>query len=75
MTDMSGPWDPSAMPFPSQVITAARCLRLRFTRMSVWSGARLRRFAGRTMVAASEMGCMFTLNDGASVRIASTTLA
>ena len=75
ITDMSGPCDPSAMPFPSHVITAARWRRFRFTRIRVWSGARLRRFAGLTTVAASEMGCMLTLNDGASVRMASTMFA
>ena len=56
MTEMSGPCEPSPMPLPSQVMTAARWRRLPLTRISVWSGARLRRFAGRTMVAASPHG-------------------
>ena len=56
------------MPFPSQVMTAARWRRFPLTRISVWSGARLRRLAGRTMVAASLMGCVLTLNDGTTVR-------
>ena len=68
MTEMSGPCEPSAMPLPSQVMTAARWRRLPLTRISVWSGARLRRLAGRTMVAASLIGWMLTLNDGTTVR-------
>ena len=34
----------------------------------MWSGAMLRRLAGRTMVAASLIGCVLTLNDGTTVR-------
>ena len=68
MMDKSGPWEPSAMPLPSHVMTAARCRRLPFTSTSVWSGARLRRLAGRTMVAASLIGWMLMLNDGTTVR-------
>ena len=34
----------------------------------MWSGARPRRLAGRTKVAASEIGWMFTLNDGTTLR-------
>ena len=56
------------MPLPSQAMTAARWRRLPLTRMSVWSGAMLRRLAGRTMVAASLMGWVLTLNDGTTVR-------
>ena len=68
MTEMSGPCEPSAMPLPSQVMTGERWRRLPLTRISVWSGARLRRFAGRTMVAASLIGWMLTLNEGTTVR-------
>ena len=67
-TEMSGPCEPSAMPFPSHVITALRCRRLPLTRNRKWSGARFRRFVGLTTVAASEIGCVLTLNEGASVR-------
>ena len=56
------------MPLPSQAMTAARWRRLPFTRISVWSGAMLRRLAGRTMVAASLIGWVLTLNDGTTVR-------
>ena len=68
MADRSGPCEPSAMPLPSQAMTAARCRRLPLTRTSVWSGAMLRRLAGRTTVAASLMGWVLTLNDGTTVR-------
>ena len=68
MDDRSGPCAPSATPLPSQAMTAARWRRLPFTRISVWSGAMLRRLAGRTMVAASLIGCVLTLNDGTTVR-------
>ena len=68
MTEMSGPCEPSATPLPSHVMTAARWRRLPFTRISVWSGARLRRFTGRTIVAASLIGWVATLNDGTMVR-------
>ena len=68
MADRSGPCAPSAMPLPSQAMTAARWRRLPLTRISVWSGAMLRRLAGRTMVAASLMGWVLTLNDGTTVR-------
>ena len=49
-------------------MTAARWRRLPLTRISVWSGARLRRLTGRTMVAASLMGWVATLNDGTMAR-------
>ena len=49
-------------------MTAARWRRLPLTRISVWSGAMLRRLAGRTIVAASLIGCVLTLNDGTTVR-------
>ena len=68
MTEMSGPCEPSAMPLPSQVMTAARWRRLPLTKMSVWSGAKLRKFAGRTTVAASLMGWVLMLKDGMTVR-------
>ena len=45
-----------------------RWRRLPFTRTSVWSGARFRSMAGRTTVDASLIGCVFTLNDGMTVR-------
>ena len=64
----SGPCDPSARPLPYQVMTAVRWRRLPFSRISVWSGARPRRLAGRAKVAASLMGWMFTLNDGTTLR-------
>ena len=35
MTEMSGPWEPSEIPFPSQAMTAARCRRLPLTRIRV----------------------------------------
>ena len=47
---------------------AARCRRLPLTRTSVWSGARFRRPAGRTMVPPSLIGWVFTLNDGTVLR-------
>ena len=56
MMERSGPCEPSAMPFPSQVMTAERWRRFPLTRTSVWSGARLRKLAGRTMVPASLIG-------------------
>ena len=50
-------------------MTAARCMRLPFTSTSVLSGGSPRRLTGRTSVAASEIGCVVTLNDGTSVRM------
>ena len=55
-------------PPPAHVMTAARWRRLPCTRMSVWSGARPRRLAGRTIVAASLIGCLLTLKEGTAVR-------
>ena len=37
MTEMSDPCEPSAMPLPSQVMTAARWRRLPLTRIRAWS--------------------------------------
>ena len=68
ITAMSGPCAPSATPLPNHAMAAARWRRLPFTSTSVWSGAKLRRFAGREIVAASAMGWMFTLYDGAMFR-------
>ena len=68
MTERSGPCEPSAMPLPSHAMTAARWRRLPFTRTSVWSGARLRRLAGRITEAASLIGCVLTLNEGTTAR-------
>ena len=68
MSAMSGPCEPSARPLPYQVITAARCRRFPLTSTSEWSGARPRRLAGRTKVAASLIGWMLTLNDGTTLR-------
>ena len=69
MAARSGPWDPKETPFPPfQSITADRWRRLPLMRISVWFGARLRSIAGRTRVAASLIGCMFTANDGTRVR-------
>ena len=56
------------MPFPSQVMTAARWRRFPLTRINVWSGARFRRLAGRTTVAASLIGWVLMLKEGTTVR-------
>ena len=61
MIEMSGPCEPSEMPLPNQAMTAERWRRLPLTRIRVWSGARPRRLAGRTRVAASLIGCVPTL--------------
>src|SRR5687768_8623210 len=50
-------------------MTAARWRRSPLMRTSVWSGARLRSDAGRTMVEASLMGWVLTLYEGTRVRI------
>ena len=68
MAEMSGPWEPSEMPEPSQTMTAPRCRRLPLTNTRVWSGARPLRLGGRTMVAPSLMGCTFTLKEGTTLR-------
>ena len=68
MVEMSGPCEPSDRPLPSHAMTAPRWRRLPLTRISMWSGARLRKFIGRIAVAASEIGCVLTLNEGASTR-------
>ena len=68
IVEMSGPCEPSAIPFPSQVMTAERWRRFPLTRISVWSGARLRKLAGRTTVAASLIGWVLMLKEGITVR-------
>ena len=57
---MSGPWAPSEAPFEIHWITAERWRRLLFTSTSVWSGARPRRFTGRSSAAASREGFVLT---------------
>ena len=69
ITEMSGPWEPYATPFPPcHSSTEERCRRLPLTSTSTWSGARLRSMAGRTTVEAPWMGCVFVLNDGTIAR-------
>ena len=69
MAEMSGPCDPKATPLPPcQSMIDERWRRLPLMRTRVWSGARLRSIAGLTTVEASLMGCVFTLNDGTTVR-------
>ena len=64
---MSGPCVPSVTP-PNQTRIAERWRRLPFTSTSVWSWARLRRFAGRTSEAAPLIGCVATLKEGTRFR-------
>ena len=71
ITDISGPCEPSEIPPPRKAITEARCIRLPLTSTSVLSGDKPRRLAGRTKVAASEIGWVLTLKDGTEIRIAS----
>ena len=69
MTEMSEPCDPNATPLPPcQSMIDERWRRFPLTRTSVWSGARLRSMTGRTIVDASLIGWMLTLNDGTIVR-------
>ena len=56
MAAASGPCEPLEMPLPSQVMTEARWRRLPLTNIKVWSGAKPRKLAGRTRVAASLIG-------------------
>ena len=73
IVEMSGPWAPSANPPPIHMMIDARCRRFPLTSTSVWSGARPRRLAGRTIRAASPTACGFTLNEGTTVRSRSLT--
>ena len=69
MVEMSGACEPYATPLPPcQSMIDERWRRLPLTRISVWSGARLRSMAGRTTVDAPPMGWVLTLNDGMTVR-------
>ena len=72
ITERSGPCAPSDAFGTSQAITAPRWRRLPLTMTRVWSAARLRMFGGRTTVAPSAMGCMFTLKDGTVSRSTSS---
>ena len=68
MTERSGPCDPSEIPPPRNEITAERCRRLPLTSISVLSGDKPRRLAGRTIVPASLIGCWLTLYEGMAPR-------
>ena len=50
------------------MMTDARWRRFPFTSTSVWSGAKPRGLAGRTILAASPVVCGLTLKDGITVR-------
>lgn len=68
MTEMSGPCEPAAMPLPSQVADGDAVAAIAVDDDEWVVGCDVRRFAGRTMVAASLMGWMLTLNEGTTVR-------
>ena len=73
IVEMSGPWAPSANPPPIHMMIDARWRRFPLTSTSVWSGARPRRLAGRTIRAASPTAWGFTLKEGTTVRSRSLT--
>ncbi|MYG80292.1 MAG: hypothetical protein F4187_00290 [Gemmatimonadetes bacterium] len=73
IVEMSGPWAPSANPPPIHMMIDARWRRFPLTSTRVWSGARPRRLAGRTIRAASPTACGFTLKEGTTVRSRSLT--
>ena len=59
------------MPLPKKDITAPLCLLLPLTKTNILSGGRPLKLAGLINVAASLIGCVFTLNEGTKVLIIS----
>ena len=71
MAEISGPCAPSDIPLPKKDITAPLCLLFPFTSTNILSGGRPLKLAGLIKVAASLIGCVFTLKEGTRVLIMS----
>ena len=69
IAEISGPCAPSAIPPPRKEITDPLCLLFPLSNTSILSGGRPLRLAGLIKVAASLIGCVFTLNEGTRVLI------